>query len=81
MTQGVPAGEGGSHDAPTAPLLRVPPAGAQAAGGPGTAGAAPAGGRSRATERRLPRWLRRALIVVLAIALAVARCSPRAWLA
>src|SRR6516165_2012797 len=70
MTRGVPAGEGGSHDAPTAPLLRVPPAGAQAAGGPGTADAAPAGGRSRATERRLSRWLRRALIVVLAIALA-----------
>src|SRR5215470_8329709 len=55
MTRGVPAGEGGSHDAPTAPLLRVPQAGPR-----------PAGGRSRTTERRL----RRALIVVLAIALA-----------
>jgi len=81
MTRGVPAGEGGSRDGPTAPLIRVPQAGPQpagdlgtagpaSAGGPVTADAAPAGGRSRATERRLPRWLRRALIVVLAIALA-----------
>ena len=59
MTRGIPAGEGGSHDAPTAPLLRVPQAGPQ-----------PAGGRSRKTERPLPRWPRRALIVVLAISLA-----------
>ena len=81
MTRGVPAGEGGSRDGPTAPLIRVPQAGPQpagdlgtagpaSAGGPVTADAAPAGGRSRATERRLSRWLRRALIVVLAIALA-----------
>ena len=65
MTRGVPAGEGGSHDAPTAPLLGVPHAGPRSAGGP-----APAGGWPRTTERHLPRWLRRALIVVLAIALA-----------
>jgi penicillin-binding protein 1A len=48
----------------------VPQAGAQPAGGSGTAGPAPTGDRSRKTERRLRRWLRRALIVVLAIALA-----------
>jgi penicillin-binding protein 1A len=52
---------------PTAPLLRVPQAGPQSAGGPGTA---PASGRSRKAERHLPRWLRRTLIVVLGIALA-----------
>src|SRR5690349_2879649 len=68
MTRGVPAGESGSHDAPEAPLLRVPQAGPPPAGGP--AGPAPAGGRSSTTGRHLPRWLRRALIVVLAIALA-----------
>ena len=70
MTRGVPAGEGGSHDASTAPLFRVPPAGPQSAGGPGTAGPAPVDDRPRTPERRLPRWLRRAVIVVLAIALA-----------
>ena len=65
MTRGSPAGDGGSSDAPTAPLLRGPRAGPRAAGSPGPA----AGGPGRA-ERRLPRWLRRALIAVLAIALA-----------
>jgi membrane peptidoglycan carboxypeptidase len=65
MTRGVPAGDGGSRDAPTVPLLWEPQAGPRTAHGP-----APAGGRSRRTERHLPRWLRRALIVVLAIALA-----------
>src|SRR5215470_18358371 len=77
MTRGVPAGEAGSHDTPTTPPLRVPQAGPQAAGGPGPAGGPepagglePAGGRPLAAGRHLPRWLRRALIVVLAIALA-----------
>src|SRR5215470_3248174 len=70
MTRGVPAGEGGSHDAPTAPLRRVPQAGPRSAGSPGTAGPGPGSSRSRTAERHLPRWLRRALIVVLAIALA-----------
>ena len=65
MTRGAPAGDGGSSDAPTAPLLRGPRAGPQAADGPG-----PAAGRPGRAERRLPRWLRRALIAVLAIALA-----------
>ena len=65
MTRGSPAGDGGSSDAPTAPLLRGPRAGPRAAGSPGPA----AGGPGRA-ERRLPRWLRRVLIAVLAIALA-----------
>ena len=65
MTRGVPAGDSGSHDAPTVPLLRGPQLGPRPPGGPGSAG-----GRPRATERHLPRWLRRALIVVLAIALA-----------
>ena len=65
MTRGVPAGEGGPHDAPTAPLRWVPQAGPRPAGGPD-----PAGGRRRTAERHLPRWLRRTLIVVLAIALA-----------
>jgi len=69
MTRGVPAGEGGSHDAPTVPL-RVPQAGPQPASGQDTAGPGPTGGRPRTAERHLPRWLRRALIVVLAIALA-----------
>jgi membrane peptidoglycan carboxypeptidase len=67
MTRGLPAGEGGPHDASTAPLLRVPHTGPQPAGGPG-----PASSRTRTTGRRLPRWLRRTLIVVLAIALAAA---------
>jgi membrane peptidoglycan carboxypeptidase len=71
MTRGVPAGEGGSHDAPTAPLLRVPQVGPRPTGGPGAAGGPEsASGHPRTTERYLPRWLRRALIVVLAIALA-----------
>jgi membrane peptidoglycan carboxypeptidase len=65
MTRGFPAGDGGSSDAPTAPLLRGPRAGPRTAGGPG-----PADGRPRRTERHLPRWLRRVLIAVLAIALA-----------
>jgi len=65
MTRGSPAGDGGSSDAPTAPLLRGPRAGPQAADGPG-----PAAGRPGRAERRLPRWLRRVLIAVLAIALA-----------
>ena len=65
MTRGAPAGDGGSSDAPTAPLLRGPRAGPRAAGSPGPA----AGGPGRA-ERRLPRWLRRVLIAVLGIALA-----------
>jgi len=65
MTRGSPAGDGGSSDAPTAPLLRAPRAGPRAAGGPGPA----AGGPGQA-ERHLPRWLRRVLIAVLAIALA-----------
>ena len=65
MTRGAPAGDGGSSDAPTAPLLRGPRAGPQAADGPG-----PAAGRPGQAERRLPRWLRRVLIAVLAIALA-----------
>ena len=65
MTRGAPAGDGGSSDAPTAPLLRGPRAGPQAADGPG-----PAAGRPGRAERRLPRWLRRVLIAVLAIALA-----------
>jgi len=65
MTRGSPAGDGGSSDAPTAPLLRGPRAGPRAAGGPGPA----AGGPGQA-ERHLPRWLRRVLIAVLAIALA-----------
>ena len=65
MTRGVPAGEGGSHDAPTAPLPRRPQPGPRPGGRPG-----PVSGRPRTTGRHLPRWLRRALIVVLAIALA-----------
>ena len=65
MTRGSPAGDGGSSDAPTAPLLRGPRAGPQAADGPG-----PAAGRPGQAERRLPRWLRRVLIAVLGIALA-----------
>ena len=65
MTRGSPAGDGGSSDAPTAPLLRGPRAGPQAADGPG-----PAAGRPGRAERRLPRWLRRVLIAVLGIALA-----------
>ena len=65
MTRGSPVGDGGSSDAPTAPLLRGPRAGPQAADGPG-----PAAGRPGQAERRLPRWLRRVLIAVLGIALA-----------
>jgi len=65
MTRGSPAGDGGSSDAPTAPLLRGPRAGPRAAGGPG-----PAAGGPGPAERHLPRWLRRVLIAVLAIALA-----------
>ena len=65
MTRGAPAGDGGSSDAPTAPLLRGPRAGPRAAGGPG-----PAAGGPGPAERHLPRWLRRVLIAVLAIALA-----------
>ena len=65
MTRGSPAGDAGSSDAPTAPLLRGPRAGPQAADGPG-----PAAGRPGRAERRLPRWLRRVLIAVLGIALA-----------
>ena len=65
MTRGSPAGDGGSSDAPTAPLLPGPRAGPRAAGGPG-----PAAGRPGQAERHLPRWLRRVLIAVLAIALA-----------
>jgi penicillin-binding protein 1A len=51
--------------------VQVPQAGPQPAGGRGAAGPAPEGSRSRKRERHLPRWLRWALIVVLAIALAV----------
>ena len=65
MTRGSAAGDGGSSDAPTAPLLRGPRAGPRAAGGPG-----PAAGGPGPAERHLPRWLRRVLIAVLAIALA-----------
>ena len=65
MTRGSPAGDGGSSDAPTAPLLRGPRAGPRAAGGPG-----PAAGGPGPAERHLPRWLRRLLIAMLAIALA-----------
>jgi penicillin-binding protein 1A len=55
MTVGVPAGDGGYTDAPTAPLpqLGEPWPGARASGS------------------RLPRWLRRTLITVLSLALAV----------
>ena len=69
MTRGVPAGEGGYHDAPTAPLPSGPLAdpGGQFAGRAETAGGQPPG---TAERRRLPRWLRRFLIAVLAIALA-----------
>jgi membrane peptidoglycan carboxypeptidase len=65
MARGFPAGDGGSSDAPAAPLLRGPRAGPRTAGGPG-----PPDGRSGQAERHLPRWLRRVLIAVLAIALA-----------
>jgi membrane peptidoglycan carboxypeptidase len=65
MTRGFPAGDGGSSDAPTAPLLRGPRAGPPTAGGP-----RPADARPRRADRHLPRWLRRVLIAVLAIALA-----------
>jgi penicillin-binding protein 1A len=55
MTIGVPAGDGGYADAPTAPLVQqTEPWTAERAGGP-----------------RLPRWLRRTLIAVLSLALAV----------
>ena len=69
MTRGVPAGEGGYHDAPTAPLPSGPQAdpGGPFAGRAETAGDQPPG---TAERRRLPRWLRRFLIAVLAIALA-----------
>ena len=63
MTRGVPAGEGGYGDAPTAPLpwhdTGLPPA------------RPPEPAADWGTERRrMPRWLRRVLIAVLAIALA-----------
>src|SRR5262249_7094365 len=69
MTRGVPAGEGGYHDAPTAPLPSAPRGdpGGPFAGRAETAGGQPPG---TAEQRRLPRWLRRVLIAVLAIALA-----------
>src|SRR5215831_3617067 len=71
MTRGVPAGEGGSRDAPTAPPLWLPQAGPRVAGGSGPAGGPePAGGRPGTAGRHVPRWLRRALIVVLGTALA-----------
>src|SRR5215470_995124 len=82
MTRGAPAGEGGSHDTPTAPLLGVSRAGPRPAGGQGPAGGRETpSGRPRPTERHLPRWLRRALIVVLAIALAGALAFAVLWLA
>ena len=70
MTLGVPTGEGGSRDTPTVPLV--------AGSGPGEATQYRGGERTpplgipRRTPRRprLPRWLRRFLIVVLALALA-----------
>src|SRR5689334_13552635 len=72
MTLGVPAGEGGSSDTPTVPLV--------AGSGPGESTRYRGGERtpplgiSRGTPRRpwLPRWLRRCLIAVLALALACA---------
>src|SRR5262249_57735611 len=69
MTRGVPAGEGGYHDAPTAPLPSAP---RPDPGGPFAGRAETAGGQPPGTAegRRLPRWLRRFLIAVLAIALA-----------
>jgi membrane peptidoglycan carboxypeptidase len=72
MTVGVPAGEGGLRDAPTAPLPWGPQAGARQAGPRLARRPRPAGGdwRDAGERRRMPRWLRRALIAVLAIALA-----------
>jgi membrane peptidoglycan carboxypeptidase len=70
MTLGVPAGDGGYTDAPTVPLVAGsgPGEGTQYRGGERT----PPMGIPRRTprRRRLPRWLRRFLIAVLALALA-----------
>jgi membrane peptidoglycan carboxypeptidase len=68
MTLGVPAGESGYSDAPTVPV--VPGSGfTQDAGGQRTQ---PMGIPRRTARRgRLPRWLRRSLITVLALGLAV----------
>jgi membrane peptidoglycan carboxypeptidase len=88
MTKGVPAGDGGYADAPTAattplawgtggpgqytptqPLPSVP----RVPASPGPPRTGPRGGRPpgtrRATAHRLPRWLRRVLIAILALAL------------
>jgi membrane peptidoglycan carboxypeptidase len=75
MTLGGPVGDGGARDAPTAPLPTgappgnrvnqpaIPPAAAQGSPPPRTTG-------GPARPHRMPRWLRRVLIVVLALALA-----------
>jgi membrane peptidoglycan carboxypeptidase len=68
MTVDVPADEGGYPTLPTVPLPEPFPG----VPGPGPAGygAAPGGvPRGMARRRRLPRWLRRALIVVMSLIL------------
>jgi membrane peptidoglycan carboxypeptidase len=67
MTFGVPAGEGGYTDGPTVPLVpgSAPGQGTRYQGGEPT----PPMGIPRKPPRRRRRWLRRFLIVVLALAL------------
>jgi membrane peptidoglycan carboxypeptidase len=70
MTLGVPAGEGGHTDAPTVPLGEGSDDGAEAR--QRRQPTQPMGiPRGTARRRRLPRWLRRFLIVVMTLALVV----------